>query len=94
MIGAPAGQIRIKTIAHHGNGICFSLQHRKLGNHGLCLCQLIFSAVRHKYASCTDGTVKHLYKAFLRAYVQISQHLQPCFFYIPNIISCKRSTLL
>ena len=65
MIGAPAGQIRIKTIAHHGNSICFSFQHRKLGNHGLCLCQLIFSAVRHEYGTGSNGTVKALHQALL-----------------------------
>ena len=34
-------------------------------NHGLCLCQLIFTTVRHKYAACADGTVKHLHETFL-----------------------------
>ena len=38
--------------------------------------------MRHEHRSCSDGTVKHLHKPFLRAYVQISQCLQPFCFHI------------
>ena len=69
VIRAPAGQIRIIAVAHHGNGIGFSLQYRKLRNHSLGLGQLVLAAKRHKYAACADGAVKTLYQALLGAYI-------------------------
>ena len=65
MIWAPGGKIWIKAIAHHSDSLGFSVLYRNLCNHGLCLCQLIFTAVRHKYTARSDGTVEHLNKTFL-----------------------------
>ena len=69
MIGAPAGQVRIEAIAHHGYHVGLAFQHRKLCHHGLGLGQLIFAAVRHQDAACADGAVEHLHQALLGAYV-------------------------
>ena len=41
--------------------------NRKLCNHGLCLCELVFSTEWHVNAVHTDGTVEHLHKTFLGA---------------------------
>ena len=65
VVRAPAGQVRIIAVAHHGNGIGFSLQYRKLRNHSLGLGQLVLSAKRHKYAACADGAVKTLHQTLL-----------------------------
>ena len=65
VIRAPGGKIRIKAIAHHCHGICLSLQHRKLSHHGLCFCQLIFTAIRHQHAACTNRRVKHFHQSLL-----------------------------
>ena len=77
MVGAPAGQDRIKSVRHHGDGIAFSFQNRKLRDHGLRLCKLVFSAVRHQHAACPDGGIKHLHQSLLRAAVQPGQSLKP-----------------
>ena len=69
MVGAPAGQIRIEAVAHHGNHVCLALQHRKLRHHGLGLGQLILAAVGHQDAACADRAVEHLHQALLGAYV-------------------------
>ena len=69
VVGAPAGQIRIKAVAHHRHGICLSLQHRQLRHHGLGLSQLILSAVRHQHAAGSDGAVEHLHQSLLGAYI-------------------------
>ena len=79
MIWTPAGYIRIKSIAHHGHGIGFSVQHRNFCHHSLCLSSLIFSAVRHEHTAGSDGTVKHLYQTLLRTGIQICKHIQPLF---------------
>ena len=65
MIWAPAGKIWIKSIAHHGNGIGMSFQYRKFCYHGLCFCQLVFTAKWHKYRTCANRTVETLYQALL-----------------------------
>ena len=67
MIRRPAGQIGIKSITHHGNGIRISFEYRKFGYHCLGLGQLIFSAIRHQYAACSDGAVEHLHQTLLGA---------------------------
>ena len=77
VIRAPAGKIRIKTVSHHGDGRGFSFKHRYFRYHGLRLCQLIFSSVRHKNTACADGGIEHLDKALLRACVQIRQCVKP-----------------
>ena len=69
MVRAPAGQVRIVAVAHHGNGIGLAIQYRKLCNHGLSLGQLILTAVRHEYAACADRAVKTFYQALLGAYI-------------------------
>ena len=73
VVRAPVGQIRVKAIAHHGDGVCLSAQNRELGDHGLRLGKLILSAVRHVHRARADGGVKHLHQALLRADVQILQ---------------------
>ena len=65
VIRAPGGQIRVKTIAHHGNGVCLSVLYRNFGYHALCLGKLILTTIWHKYTACSDRTVEHLNKAFL-----------------------------
>ena len=82
MIRTPAGQIRVETIAHHGHRVTLSGHHRHLRHHGLRLCQLILSAVRHIYAARADGSVKHLHQSLLGADIQILQSIQPCCFHI------------
>ena len=83
VVWAPAGQIRIKTVAHHRYGIGrIRACHRQLRYHGLRLGQLIFTAVRHKYACCTDGSIKHFHQALLGADIQICQYRKPCRFLI------------
>ena len=69
MIWAPGRQIWIKTICHHRYCITAALCNRKFGNHTLCLRKLIFSTIRHIYASCSDRTVKHLNQSLLGAYI-------------------------
>ena len=71
VVGAPAGQIGIEAIAHHSHRIRLSLQHRKLGHHGLGLGQLVLSAVGHQHAARADGAVEHLHQSLLGAHVQI-----------------------
>ena len=73
MIRTPAGQVRVKTVCHHCHDISLSLQYGKFGDHRLCLCELVFTAVRHKYAAGADRPVKHLHKPFLRTHIQIIQ---------------------
>ena len=85
VIRAPAGYIWIKSVAHHGHSICFSVHYRNLSHHSLSFCQLIFTTIWHKYASCSDGSVKHLHQTFLGTGIQICQHRQPCCFCI-----CRR----
>ena len=77
MVRAPAGKVRIKAVAHHGDGIALALQHRQLGYHGLGLCGLIFAAVGHKYGSSADGAVEHFHQTLLGANVQVFQRIQP-----------------
>ena len=85
VIRTPAWQIRIKSITHHRNGIAFTMHNRKLCNHTLRLCHLVFSTVRHENRACSNGSVEHLNQTFLRAYIQIFQSIQPFFFYIANL---------
>ena len=94
MIRAPAGQVRIKAIGHHGHGRCIALQHRHFGNHCLCLGQLVFAAVRHEHTGCTDGGVEHLHKALLRAGVQIRQGIQPLLSYIADVVTSLQRGIL
>ena len=75
MIWAPAGQIWIKAVTHHGHGISPAFQHRKLRYHGLGFCQLIFTTIRHIYRTCTDRAVKHLHQAFLGTHIQSGQKI-------------------
>ena len=82
MIWAPAGYIWIKSVTHHSYSIRFSVHYRNFGNHSLCLCQLIFTTIWHKYTSCSDGSVEHLHQTLLRTGIQICQHGQPCCFCI------------
>src|SRR5699024_5623057 len=63
MIRRPAGQVRVKSVAHHGHSVRFALQYRKFSHHGLRFRKLILAAIRHEHASRTNGTVKHLYQA-------------------------------
>ena len=77
MIRAPAGQIRIESVSHHGDGITFSAVHGELGDHRLCLGQLVFSAVGHQHGSGSDGGVEHLDQSLLGAAVQILQPAGP-----------------
>ena len=65
VVRAPARQIRVESIAHHGHTVCLPFQDRHLCHHCLRLCELIFPAVRHKHRSCADGAVEHFHKAFL-----------------------------
>ena len=69
MVRAPAGQVWIVAVAHHGNGIGLALQYRKLRNHGLGLGQLVLAAKRHEHAACADGAVETLYQALLGTYI-------------------------
>ena len=72
MIRTPTWKIRVKSITHHRHTVSCSVLHGNLCYHGLCLCHLIFSTVRHKDRACADWTVKHLNKSFLRADIQIA----------------------
>ena len=85
VIRAPARYVWIKAVAHHGNGVGLSIRNRHFCNHGLSFRQLIFSAVRHQHAGCSDGGVEHLNKSLLGACVKIGQSGQPFFFDIGNI---------
>ena len=70
VIRAPAGQIRIIAVAHHGNGIAFALAAPEASppspvsrSAGTC---------RHNginTAACADGAVEHLHQALLGAYI-------------------------
>ncbi len=83
VIGTPGGQIRVKTICHHGHGVRPALQHGQLRHHGLGLRQLIFSPVGHEHAGRTDGRVKHLHQPLLGTYIQVAEQGKPCPFHIP-----------
>ena len=65
VIRAPLHKIRIIAIAHEGDSLSLSVKDRNFGRHCLCLGQLIFTAVRHIYACCTDGSIKHFHQALL-----------------------------
>ena len=65
VIWAPAGDIGVKSIAHHGYGVRRSVSHRHLSHHGLGLCQLVFTAVRHQHAGRPDGGIEHLHQTLL-----------------------------
>ena len=79
VIRTPAGQIRIKTVAHHRYGIGrIRSGHRQFCYHGLRFGQLVFTAIRHKYAGCTDGSIEHFHQPLLGAYIQIGDHGKPC----------------
>ena len=69
VIWAPAGKIWVKSISHHRYCIGLTFQYRKLCYHGLSLCQLIFSTIRHQHTASTDRTVEHLHKSLLGASV-------------------------
>ena len=69
VVRAPAGEIRIEAVAHHGHSVALSFEDRKLCNHGLDLGLLIFTAIRHHNGRCADGGVEHLNETFLGAYI-------------------------
>ena len=89
VIRAPAGQVRIKAVAHHGHSIRLSLQHRQLRHHSLRLRQLILSAVGHQHAACADGAVEHLHKPLLGAHIQVFQGLHPLRADVAHFVSHK-----
>ena len=90
VIRAPGRKIWIKTIAHHGHSVCITLLNRNLCYHCLSFCQLIFAAVGHKYASRSDGTVKHFHKPLLGAYVKVRKSFQPFFFYVRYFLTVSK----
>ena len=94
VVWAPAWQIWIKSITHHRNTVCCSVQNRYFRYHCLCLCHLVFSTMWHKYGTCSDRTVEHLNKSFLRAYIEIRKHRKPCLFYISYFFLYKKAVLL
>ena len=65
VVGAPAGEIGVKAVAHHGHCVRVSGEHRKLGHHGLGLRELILPAVGHEDRACADGSVKPLHQPLL-----------------------------
>ena len=77
VIRAPAHQVRIKAVGHHGHGMGPAARHGNLRNHRLRLGELIFSAVRHQRRGGADRAVEHLHKPALRADVEIAEHLKP-----------------
>ena len=89
VVRGPAGQVRIEPVAHHGHGVGLSFQHRQLRHHGLGLGELVFPAVGHEYAARADGAVKHLHQAFLGAYVQVFQRVQPRLPHVAHFSSLK-----
>ena len=82
MIRAPAGNERIKAIAHHGCRICLSPLCRKLSDHGLYGSSLIKTAVGHEHRPRADRGIKHLNKPLLRCFIQVAHRLKPCLPYI------------
>ena len=78
VIGAPGGQIGIKTVTHHGNGIRFPPGHGKLCHHALSLRELVTAAVGHIHASRPDRAVKPFHQALLGADIQIGKGQKPC----------------
>ena len=77
MIRAPAGQIRIKSIGHHGDCIALPVIHRKFCHHRLRFRQLIFSAIGHQHRSCADGGVEHLDQPLLGTAIEVRQSSGP-----------------
>ena len=69
VVRAPAGQVRIIAVAHHGNGIAFALAHRQFCHHRLCLGHLVDTAVWQEYTACAHGAVEHLNQTLLGAYI-------------------------
>ena len=70
VVRAPAGQIRIIAVAHHGNGIASCPRAPEAlppspgsqSSGGL-------AAIWHEYTACADGAVEHLNQTLLRAYI-------------------------
>ena len=87
VVGAPAGQVGIKAVAHHGHGVRAALQHRKLGHHGLGLGELVFSTVGHKHAARADGPVEPLHQSLLGTHVESGQHAGPGLFHIAHLFA-------
>ena len=87
MVGAPAGQIGVKAVAHHGHSVRAALQHRKLGHHGLSLGELVFSAVGHKHAARADRPVKPLHQSLLGTHVESGQHIGPGRFHVAYLFA-------
>ena len=73
VIRAPGRQIGVEAEAHHGDGVGLPSQDRKLGGHGLGLCQLIFAAIGHGHGSGADTGVKTLDQSFLGTGIEILQ---------------------
>ena len=93
VIRTPRGQIRIKAIAHHGDGLGLSVRYRHLGHHGLGLRSLIAASVRHQHAGRADGTVEHLHKSSLGTDIQVRECFQPLCAHIRDIRAGKQRTV-
>ena len=65
VVGAPAGQIGVKPVAHHGHRIGVALQNRQFCHHSLGFRKLVFSPVGHQHGAGSDGAVKHLHQSLL-----------------------------
>ena len=46
--------------------------------------------MRHEYGAGADGAVKHLHKPLLGADIQIAQRIEPCGFYVCNLVSAEQ----
>ena len=69
VVRAPAGQIWVIAVAHHGHGIGPAFQDRKFRYHGLGFGQLVFTAIRHEDTASADRTIKTLYQTLLGTYI-------------------------